>query len=291
MRAKCIVTGASGYLGGLVLNRLASRGPVNGLAWRHSAPGLVACDLTDSRAVKDLLPRYEPDVVVHCAAWRDPDHCEEFPDEAALVNTESIRCLCGALPPEAVFVLISSDYVFDGTHPPYREDDPVSPVNVYGRTKAAAEEIALARGNSLVIRPPVLIGQELTGQGGFIAQMASALRSGSPSDVDDVLVRFPVFGPDVAAAVEFLLAKRAAGVFHVSGERGGTRWEWTLRTAALLGLPADHLSPSRVVVPRRAARPPNSQLSNEKIRQMGFTGFTDFDEVVRQAAGFLSPSS
>ncbi|HNR93647.1 MAG TPA: SDR family oxidoreductase [Kiritimatiellia bacterium] len=291
MSRTCMVTGASGYLGGLVLSRMASRGPAVGTAWRPSAPGLVSCDLTDPLAVKDLLVQHEPDTVVHCAAWRDPDRCEEFPDEAALINSASARFICAALPPEAVFVLISSDYVFDGTSPPYTEDDSVCPVNVYGRTKVTAEQAALARGNSLVIRPPVLIGQELTGQGGFIAQMVSALRSERPADVDNVLVRFPVFGPDVAEAVEFLLAKRAAGVFHVSGEQGGTRWQWTLRTAALLGLQTDHLRPSRVIVPRRAARPPDSHLSTGKIKGLGFSGFTGFDEVVRRAVPFLSPSS
>jgi len=282
MSAACIVTGASGYLGGVVLRSLSGHRAAVGIAHGHPAPGLMPCDLTDRGAVKELLAGIRPELVIHCAAWRDPDRCEEFPEAAARINTDAVRYICEALPSPAVFMLISTDYVFDGTRPPYAELDPVSPVNVYGWTKVRAEEIALARGNSLVIRCPLLIGQELEGQRGFFAQMADAIRSGRPAEVDDVLVRFPVFGPDVSAAIEFLTEKKAAGIFHVSGESGGTRWHWTQRMAALMGLPTDHLRPSKDIVQRKAARPLNSQLSSGKIRRLGFEQFTPFDEIVRE---------
>lgn len=287
MPASCIVTGASGYLGRVVLRKMSACRDAVGIAREHSSPSLIRCDLTDPADVRNLISRSRPDLFVHCAAWRDPDRCEEFPDAAGRINRESVRFICEWLPPEAKLVLISSDYVFDGKHPPYRETDPVSPVNVYGRTKAEAEDIALARGNSLVVRCPLLVGHELEGMAGFIAKMAASIRSGSPDTVDDVLVRYPVFGPDVAAAIAFLLDRGASGIFHVSGREGGTVWCWTRRTASLIGLPDGHLHPSKEVVPRRAARPPDSHLSNEKICSLGFDRFTGFDEVVKKTLPLL----
>lgn len=280
---KLLITGASGLLGAAVAGVLGPGRQVTEVAGRHGRPGQIAIDLRDADALTKCLDRAEPEIVVHGAAYREPDFCESHPAEAARLNTRVVRELAARLPEETVLLFVSTDYVFDGTAPPYREDDWPTPINVYGCTKADAEEAVLARPRGIVLRIPLLVGAGPNlADSGFIAQMRASVLRGEPEEVDDVLVRFPTWTMDVARAMEFLLQHQARGVFHFSGLEGGTRYAWTIRMARLLGHAADHLQPSREVVARAAARPLNSQLDPGRIRAMGCECFTPFDEVVRE---------
>jgi len=282
MRPRCLVTGASGLLGHVVCDRLASDYDMMALAHRNPFSGQTSVDLRDPESLTTLLRTEKPDVVVHCAAYRDPDFCERNPEEARRLNVLPARVMCEELPDEVPLVFVSSDYVFDGKTPPYDEDAAPSPVNVYGQSKVDAEHLVLGRDRGIVLRCPLLVGpgagERITG---FVAQILQAIRSGADQDLDDVLIRFPTFNRDVADAMAFLLERGQAGVFHASGAHGGTRYALTVQVARLLGAATPHLRPSKAVVPRVAARPRDSQLSTDKIRNLGFRQFTAFDEVVR----------
>lgn len=262
--------------------RLAREHVTCGLAHRHAAGPLVVCDLRDGAAFRAVLRAHTPDAVVHCAAYREPDFCEDQPEEAARLNVAPVATLAVALPPEARLILISTDYVFDGTRPPYRETDDRHPLSVYGRTKAAAEDLALARPGSLVVRIPVLVGAGPTLEtSGYIGQLVAAVRGRTPQQQDHVLVRVPTWIEDVADAVSFLLARRTEGIVHVSGPRAATRYASALEVAQILGLPHDHLVPSLALVARRAPRPLNSMLGTDRLRGLGYHRATDFADVVR----------
>ena len=276
-----LVTGASGFLGNAVARKLAAAGRVVRAGFRHAEDRL---DLREPDTVRRLLASGQPDVVIHAAAYRDPDFCEEHPDETRRLNVEPVRLLASELPTGARLVLISSDYVFDGESPPYREDSARHPLSLYGHSKAEAEDMALARPGTLVVRIPLLIGIEPSHRGpsGFVLQIARQVLDGKPAKVDDLLVRFPTWTEDVAEAVAFLLAKKAEGIFHVSAPRGATRYAWTLETARILSQSADHLTPSKAFVPRAARRPMNTELATGKLQALGFNRFTDFTTVAER---------
>jgi dTDP-4-dehydrorhamnose reductase len=178
---------------------------------------------------------------------------------------------------------VSSDYVFDGENPPYREDDPVSPLSEYGRSKVEGEGIALQRPGAAVLRIPLLIGAGPTLEAsGFVAQMRELLLAREPVELDDVLIRFPTWTRDVAHAIRFIMANAGTGIFHFSSLRGNTRYGSTLETARILGLPSDHLRPSDSEVPRLAPRPRNSQLQPARLRAMGYDRFTDPKDATRE---------
>ena len=277
-------------MGRAVVQRLGVDRHVHGVAFRQ-ADRFAALDLRNPDEVAAYLRAHRPDAVVHLAAYRDPDFCEEHRDETWALNVRPLESFCEWLPPEVPLLFVSSDYVFDGNRPPFKEDDPVCPINVYGESKAAAERVVLQRPGATVLRVPLLVGAAASVEtSGFIAQMWQAVREKTPRVEDHVIVRFPTWIRDVAEGIAFLLDHRASGCFHLSSLRGATRYEWMREFAELVGESADHLSPSTEIVPRRAARPLNSQLNSDRLRSIGFEHLTDFREVMRQVlAGFSVP--
>ena len=278
----CLITGASGFLGETIRAEMTPHCVVTGIGHEHAPAGMVTMDLREERGWADFLRRTKPDVVIHAAAYRDPDYCEVHPEETRRLNVTPVRVLCDTLPPSAQLVFISTDYVFDGENPPYHEDDPRCPINVYGNSKVEAENLALKRPGSLVVRIPVLVGSTPAKPlYGFIGEMVQALRSKQPQEVDDVLVRCPTWTRDVARALLFLLEREVTGVVHVSGPTAGTRYALTMETARRLGETAGHITSSKTVIPRKARRPRNSALATDKLRALGFTGLTPFPDIIQ----------
>lgn len=275
-----LILGASGFLGREVVPAFHDLGPVTAVAHRPR-PGFLAVDLRDPKVIERVCRDVAPDLVILLAAYREPDFCEEHPDEARRLNVDPARTLARILPESTRLLYTSTDYVFDGLQPPYTETSPTNPISVYGRTKLDGELALAGRPNTAILRVPLLIGGGTTlKETGFIGQMVDAIRSRAEQLADDVLIRFPTWTRDVAGALRFLATRPLNGIYHLSGPRGGTRHQWTAETASILGLPCDHIRRSTTVVPRRARRPDNSQLADDKLKASGYIPRTDFRDVV-----------
>jgi dTDP-4-dehydrorhamnose reductase len=277
-----LITGASGLLGRSLVARLEGMGDVAAAGYSHAAAGIFPVDLRDVEALKSLLKEVKPDVVVHSAAYRDPDFCEDNPVEAFRLNVAPVARFCELLPESVPLLFISSDYVFDGIAPPYREEDERHPVCEYGRLKVEAEDLVLQRDAGLVLRIPLLIGAGPTWpSSGFIFKTVAQIQDPAPSNLDHAGVRFPTWTNDVAEAVAHLLGIEARGIFHYSSQEGGTKYEWAMELANLAGLSMEHITPDPGGSASRAARPKNTQLAVEKIRHTGLSRFTPFRDVAR----------
>ena len=279
---KILLTGASGFLGSTIFKRLAAKHELVGLCHSQAATGLVQCDIREADAFSVVLREHSPDLVVHAAAYRDPDFCEDKPEECHRLNVVPLETLCASLPDGVRLIQVSTDYVFDGDHPPYSEQSPTSPVNEYGRSKVAAEDIVNQREGSIVLRMPVLVGAGPSlDRSGYIGQLVALVRDKTPVEVDDYHVRFPAWIEDIAGAVAFLIERNAEGTFQCSGPAGATRYATAIDVGEMLGEDTGHLSPSTASVPRKAKRPFNSQLSTDKIRAFGYEGCTEITDVVQ----------
>lgn len=266
---RVLVTGASGFLGREMMRVHGAGREVVGVGHAHAA-GLRPCDLRDEQAVAALIAEVRPDAVIHCAAYREPDFCEANPEEARRLNADAVGFLVRRLDPEAGLIHISTDYVFDGGRPPYREDDPAEPINVYGRTKREGEMHALAHPRALVLRVPLLIGAGPDAKrSGFITQIVQALCSGAPQEADDVGPRFPTWIRDVAEASRFLLDRGVTGIVHLSSQEKRTRYGILVAAAEALGMSAAHIRPTKNPPPRAARRPDDSHLAIDRWRSLG----------------------
>ena len=277
-----LITGASGLLGSSLAARLDGKHKVIGAGFSQADEGLFPVDLRDADALTGLLHEVQPDVVVHSAAYRDPDFCEENPEEAFRLNVAPAAQLCELLPESVPLLFVSSDYVFDGVAAPYREEDERLPVNEYGRLKVQAEDLVLQREAGSVLRIPLLIGAGPTWESsGFLFKTLAQIQDPTPSSLDHSGIRFPTWTADVAEAVAHLLGIQAEGVYHFSSLEGGTKYKWALELADLAGLSMDHITPNRGGSASVAMRPRDTQLEVEKIRHTAFNRFTPFREVAR----------
>lgn len=279
-----LLTGASGYLGRAVWARLQQKYRVIALSFSQSAPGLQAVDLRDAQALTAVMCSTQPEVVIHCAAYRDPDYCEQHPDEAYRLNVEPVKTLMAALPKHGRMLYISTDYVFDGQSPPYAEAAERRPINQYGATKRDAEDVVAARSSSIVLRVPLLVGCGPTfAQSGFIAKAIQTLETQPVSTWDHVINRYPTAITDVAAAIEFLLGREdAAGPYHFTQAVGGTQYEWVCRLAEILGRSTAAIRPAHSLTMRPATRPRDSHLANHRLAELGFERNTPFESVARE---------
>ena len=277
-----LMTGASGLLGSALTARLEGSFTVTGTGFSQATKGLLRVDLRDADALKGMLNEVKPDVVVHSAAYRDPDFCEGHPEEAFRLNVAPTARFCELLPESVPLLFISSDYVFDGVSAPYREEDERKAVNEYGRLKVQAEDLVLQREAGSVLRIPLLIGAGPTWESsGFLFKTLAQILDPNPSSLDHSGIRFPTWTNDVAEAVAHLLGIQAKGIYHFSSLEGGTKYKWALELADLAGLSMDHITPNRDGSASVAMRPRDTQLVVEKIRHTAFNRFTPFREVAR----------
>src|SRR5262245_9991009 len=180
-----LVTGASGLLGGYLLRQLRDDG-LAVTAWSGTRTGEVfgtplrTVDLGDPDAVAAACRAARPGVVLHAAAMARLPDCHRDPDRARRVNTNATAVLAElAAQAGARLLLVSTDLIFDGERGWYREEDAPAPLSVYGRTKAAAEESALAAPGGAVVRMSLLFGPSLTSRP-FFDEQVTALRAGRP---------------------------------------------------------------------------------------------------------------
>jgi dTDP-4-dehydrorhamnose reductase len=232
------ITGARGLLGGELIRVIGARQATVG--WSSGFhEGYRQVDVRSADDIARALDDDQPDIVVHCAADPNIASCESDPDAARELNALAVRKLATAtLQRNIRLVQMSTDYVFAGDKDDgYTEDDEVEPLQVYGRTKAEAEQYCLAAGNCLVIRVPLLYGVgHVRPKVTFPQEVARNLAAGTRTAADNVEIRQPAWTSDVANVVHGLVEAGITGVIHVAPGETTTKYDWAVGIANLLDL-------------------------------------------------------
>jgi len=279
---RILVTGAAGLLGRCVVRALAPLGEV--IPRGHApAPGLAPLEIADREAVEAAVEGAS--CVVHCAGQRNPDRCLADPAEAYRANSLGVEHLARACDRRGALLLhISTDYVFDGLRPPYREDDPPAPVNCYGRSKLAGEIAARSAKRHLILRIPALWRTDLEDPRNAATEIAGWLRAGETRSQDAVTVRFYTLADDVAETIRFCLERGLEGVLHVSARERTNRADFARRLAIALGCRPEQVldGPASTAGDRR---PPDSQLDPTRIERLGGPPCTGLTEALERLRG------
>lgn len=212
-----LVVGGGGLVGQHLVRALRGRSIL--VTHRRDGPrGSMSLDITDDAAVDRLVASVRPAVVAIAAAEAFVERCEIEPEATRRVNVDGTAAIteaarrCGAL-----VVFFSSEYVFDGSHSECSEDDPVAPINEYGRQKAAAESI-VSRGDHLICRTSGVFGWEAARKN-FVCQVVDTLRAGREMRVPSEQLITPTAAEELARAVVTLVDRGARGTYHVAGPR------------------------------------------------------------------------
>ena len=224
---KVLLTGASGFVGSNLAAVFAERG-----ADLHT-PGHGALDLTDRAATLRAVATDPPDAIVHAAILNDPAAMaarKRAAWEAYVGATRNVVDAANAA--RAHVVLVSTDWVFDGTQGPAPEDAPPNPINQYGFLKAASELVVGERAERGTVARiagvqgvhrlhPAAPRRQDHGFGYFVASLVEALRAGNPfvvweSDAINMLAT-PTLATGAAELIWRALEREARGVLHCCG--------------------------------------------------------------------------
>lgn len=277
-----LVLGASGQVGAELLRAIAHSGarPV-GTFCHHPAPGLRHADIRSAEQVNALLQELRPAVVYLPGAETNVEFCELHPDETYQTNVLGVCNVARAVRPiGAKIVYFSSDYVFDGHHGPYREDDPANPLSHYGRQKLLAEHALATSGQDyLILRTTVVYGRDRQ-EKNFICRLLQHLRDGRPIQVPVDQVGSPTYGPNLADAALELAASDAAGVYHVVGPRRANRYQFACAAATVFGAdPALIQAVPTSQLGQTAPRPLNSgMLADKASARLKSVRLIDYEE-------------
>lgn len=297
MSRKVIITGASGLLGRALVAEFSKESwDVLGLAFSRAKGDLRKVDLNDKEEVKKIFTEFEPAVIVHSAAQRSPDKVEKEFEASHKLNVQCSRTLAElAAEVNAAFIFISTDYVFDGTNPPYKETDEPNPLNQYGKTKAEAEKsVTEVNPDSCILRIPVLYGdEEYLGESAISSLLNYLLNPSVPAKISDYEVRFPSHTEDIAAVCSLLADKKLQdstvnGVHHWCGSEPFTKYTMTKVMAEVFALPMKHLSPDSEPS-SGAPRPKNTQLCRGRLGSLGIGLHTPFRAGVRKSFSKFVP--
>ncbi len=258
-----------------------------------SAVGLTHADLdvTDAAAVNAAIGRIKPDVVINTVAFHRSEECEKDPAKAFAVNAEGAANVAkAAAAVGAVSVYISTDYVFGNAKKEYVESDTTEPLNVYGASKLAGEELtAIANPKRYIIRTSALFGKYKSGKGhNFVTLMLALADEGHVVRVVNDQFTAPTYAGDLAVKIKELVDCNAPyGTYHVANA-GGVSWygfaEEIFRAAGvkavLEGIPAA----SR---PSAFVRPDSTVLMSEKISAAGILPMRPWQDALREYLTFI----
>ncbi|MDZ7372381.1 MAG: SDR family oxidoreductase [candidate division KSB1 bacterium] len=286
---RILITGASGFLGGWLVQAAAEHGQVFAVYRRRAFPDAPArwlpCDLSDAAAAAALIRDVAPQVVIHAAAAANLDWCEEHRDQAYRINvcaTQAIAQTCAAI--GARLVYISSDMVFDGEQGGYAETDPVHPLSFYGWTKVEGERaVREAIANSVIVRTALMFGDPLYGGSSFSVWLEGELEAGKPVRLFMDQFRSPLWVGTAAQAIVELALSEFVGTLHLGGTERIDRFSFGSVLAEALGLRRDLLMPVPLrSVPMPAPRPRDLSLKVDLARSVLRTELQDVRTAVRE---------
>jgi len=279
---RILVTGSGGQLGYDVMKVLK----------QHNIDCLGAdrakLDITDYLSAHKFITAYNPDVIIHCAAYTAVDKAEDDVECCRRVNalgTENIAKICHEI--NAKMVYISTDYVFSGSGEQFYEvDDETGPANVYGLTKLEGERIV----RSLLTKYFIVRISWVFGYNGnnFVKTMLKLGETHSELTVVADQIGSPTYTADLAALLYDMAVTDKYGIYHATNE-GICSWaEFAREIFKQAGMLVKVNPIPASKYPTKASRPFNSRMSKAKLTKNGFKNLPNWQDALKRYLQELS---
>jgi dTDP-4-dehydrorhamnose reductase len=290
---KILVTGANGFIGYYLVKLLLAQKNIKVIA-----TGLGKCrlpfeeqnfiyaslDFTCKADVEKVFLQHLPTHVVHAGAISKPDDCELNKLLADKINIEGTKNLLDAAKIiQAYFLLISTDFVFEGTNSFYTELDKTTAVNYYGHTKIEAEKLVQQYVHHWgIIRIALVYGKPFTGRNNMVTLVKEKLEKGEEYKVFSDQMRTPTYVQDVVQGILLMIQKNAKGIYHIAGQDVLSPYDIAVATAKYLQLDEQlikSITAKDLIQP--ALRPAITTLNIDKARiELGYSPLS-FEEGLR----------
>ena len=268
---RILITGAFGQLGHALQSILSKKSNYElictGRKIKKGQKG-IPLDIRNQVVLKELINTTAPDILINLAAMTNVDACELNPKLAGEINVAGLEHICDSF--KGKIIHLSTDYVFDGTSGPYKEDDPLNPISIYGKTKLASEHILLEKDiKNLVIRGNVLYDYSPHTSASFLNWVVSSLKGNQEIKVVEDQFNNPTWTRSMSDIIELSIENDLEGIIHWGDSVHISRFEFAKLIAKKFSLNESLIKPvltSELNQPAR--RPLQSGLSTEKLVNM-----------------------
>jgi dTDP-4-dehydrorhamnose reductase len=204
------------------------------------------------------------DAVIHTAAMTNVDLCQQHPEQAHQSNVLATRNVVNAAPGAQV-IYISTDFVFDGTRGNYSEDDPTSPISVYGRTKLEGEG-EIPRGGCIIRTSIYGLGSGPQ-RPGMVEKLISRLRNGETVSGFTDQTFTPISTGNLALFLEEIFERHLTGIYNIASSQPCTKYEFIKAAVRAFGFDPEAVKPGlSSSVNYLAPRPRDVSLDTTKAR-------------------------
>jgi dTDP-4-dehydrorhamnose reductase len=277
---RILITGSNGLLGQKLVELLVQKQDIEVIATASGKNRLPftngylykEMDVTSVEMVDAVIGEVRPDIIIHTAAMTNVDQCEMEKDACWKVNVTAVENLIEACRKYDVFLEhVSTDFVFDGTSGPYKEDDLPNPVSFYGWSKYAAEKAVANSGLRWAVARTVLvygIAHDMS-RSNIILWVKKSLEEGKQIKVVTDQFRTPTLAEDLAIGCYLIADQQAEGIFNISGKDFLTPFEMAVMAADYFDLDKSLISPTDAsAFTQPARRPPRTGFDLTKSRNI-----------------------
>jgi len=280
---RILITGVNGMLGNKIASSLV-KDPSNrifGIARKrmNEIPdvGYIYMDLTQMEDLKKNLEHIAPDVIVHCAANVNIADCENNKVKTLALHVEASEAFA-SFDPDARFIYMSTDSVYNGIRGNYKETDATGPVNYYAETKLSGEQAVLLNNrNTIVLRTNIY---------GFSKPLRSSLAEWAIAKLqnnekikgfDDVFFN-PLYTGQLADLIPVMMNSEHTGIVNLGTTEKLSKYQFLLKIAKQFGFSEELIIKSSVADFEGLKNRPRNTTLNTSYLNVKFNSRVSIDE-------------